>query len=519
MKEAVTATVNPLEVQNSLSEFFGSTAAAKNAAAVKSQNYSFPSAATLNHSKCVVADLGVGSRTTEAIMKARVCNVDINDLEGEDAFYVADLGEVTRMHMQWKEMLPRVEPFFAMKCNPDPYVIKTLVGLGTGFDCASRAEIQTILDYGVDPSKIIYANPCKQASHIRYAASKGVQMMTFDNADELHKVKQFHPNAQLVLRILADDSKSLCKFGVKFGAPAGHIPHLLRTAQELDLNLIGVSFHVGSGCFDASAFSDAVKAAASVMQQAKSYGFEMSFLDLGGGFPCNNAPGSISFSEIVGALKPALDQYVPPHIRVIAEPGRYYVASAFTLAVNILARRVVPRDSASAAIEPDSKDLAGAKIAAKKVKIVDANGDTDMSGSDSDEDSVTTASAETLNLKSASTGDDHPSFMYYINDGMYGSFNCIQFDHAKVIPKVLLKNQVYMYNQPVNDEAHYPCSIWGPTCDSVDVITKEGSMPEMQPGDWMYFENMGAYTMAAASQFNGFRKSVVIYTNTFQHQH
>jgi ornithine decarboxylase len=371
------------------------------------------------------------------------------------------------------------------------------------------------LDYGVDPSKIIYANPCKQASHIRFAASRNVQMMTFDNADELYKVKQINPNAQMVLRILTDDSKSLCKFGVKFGAHAAHIPHLLRTAQQLGVNLMGVSFHVGSGCFDASAFGDAVRTAASVMEQAKKYGFEMSMLDIGGGFPCNNAPG-LTFREIVSVLRPALDEYIPAHIRIIAEPGRYYVASSFTLAVNVLARRVVPRDSDAAnAASADAKDLKNKNTK----KAVDPNGNMSDSGDEMD----VSESTDTLNgtsPKSATTlngGDDHPAFMYYINDGMYGSFNCITFDHAKVVPRVLLKSSQFLFNQSTADEVDYPCSIWGPTCDSMDCITREGSLPEMQPGDWMYFENMGAYTMAAGSQFNGFRKPTIIYTNTFQH--
>lgn len=103
-----------------------------------------------------------------------------------------------------------------------------------------QAEIAAVLDLGVDPSRIIYANPCKQASHIRYAADRGVRMMTFDNAEELHKCKKHHPNAQLVLRILTDDSRSVCRFGTKFGAALGITRGLLALAKELELDVIGV---------------------------------------------------------------------------------------------------------------------------------------------------------------------------------------------------------------------------------------------------------------------------------------
>ncbi|KAG1240171.1 hypothetical protein G6F68_017921 [Rhizopus microsporus] len=88
-------------------------------------------------------------------------------------------------------------------------VVKLLASLGLGFDCASKSEIQQVLDTGVEPSRIIYANPCKQASFIRYAAQQNVSRMTFDNAEELYKIKKLYPDAELVLRILTDDSNSL----------------------------------------------------------------------------------------------------------------------------------------------------------------------------------------------------------------------------------------------------------------------------------------------------------------------
>src|SRR5712691_13182944 len=76
----------------------------------------------------------------------------------------------------------------AVKCNPDPYVLRLLAGLGTGFDCASNGEIAQVLPLGVSPSRIIFANPCKALSFIKNAAKHGVDMLTFDNADELYKL-------------------------------------------------------------------------------------------------------------------------------------------------------------------------------------------------------------------------------------------------------------------------------------------------------------------------------------------
>ena len=96
-----------------------------------------------------------------------------------------------------------------MKCNNELAILDLLPKHGLGFDCASKGEIQTILNLGVPPERIIFANPCKQMSFIRHAAAHNVSMMTFDNEQELHKIKSAYPDAQLVIRIMVDDSKSM----------------------------------------------------------------------------------------------------------------------------------------------------------------------------------------------------------------------------------------------------------------------------------------------------------------------
>ncbi|KZT27231.1 ornithine decarboxylase [Neolentinus lepideus HHB14362 ss-1] len=371
--------------------------------------------------------------------------------DAEKAFFVADLSVVYAQHERWKRCLPQVEPFYAVKCNPDPYVLRLLAALGTGFDCASNGEINEVLKLGIDPSRIIFANPCKAASFVRGAAKAGVDLMTFDNADELHKVARAHPGARLVVRILTDDSKSVCRLGIKFGAPLASVPGLLATARALGLDVVGVSFHVGSGCYDAHAFVDAVARARAAFDMGREAGYVFSVLDVGGGFEDGN------FEETAGVLGGALDLYFPERegVRVIAEPGRFYVARAFSLAVNIIARRA---------------------------------GD----GGEMDA--------------------DQPAVMYYINDGVYGAFNCILFDHQRVQPYVLSLGGSFHVPEAAMERAER-CSVWGPTCDSIDCVCAEVRLPgALQVGDWLGFEGMGAYTICAASGFNGFEVSAVVYT-------
>jgi len=257
-----------------------------------------------------------------------VINAKVNSIgreDKDDAFFIGSLGDVCNKIKKFKQHLPNVEPFYAVKCNNEPAILDLLAKHGLGFDCASKGEIQTILGLGVPPSRIIFANPCKQTSHIKYAVTSNVSMMTFDNEQELHKIKATYPDAQLVIRIRVDDSKSVCQLGVKFGVPQGKTKPLLEVAKHLGLNVIGVSFHVGSGCYDTSAFYYAVKSARNVFSEAESVGFNFTLLDIGGGFPGDNA-AAISFEETADQLNKAFARYFPANcgVRIIAEPGRFF---------------------------------------------------------------------------------------------------------------------------------------------------------------------------------------------------
>ncbi|XP_040283403.1 ornithine decarboxylase 1-like [Bufo bufo] len=388
--------------------------------------------------------------TARDVLEQKINEVSLSD--DKDAFYVADLGDIVKKHVRWFKALPRVTPFYAVKCNDSKAVVKTLSILGAGFDCASKNEIQLVQSIGVPPEKIIYANPCKQVSQIKYAASSGVEKMAFDSEVELIKVARNHPNAKLVLRIATNDSKAVCQLSAKFGATLETCRILLERAKELNVDIIGVCFHVGKRCTDPQTFVYAISDARYVFDMGAELGFNMHLLDIGGAFP-GTEDMKLKFEEVTSVINPALDKYFPVDsgVQIIAEPGRYYVASAFTLAVNIIAKKVV---------------------VAKQT------------GSDGD-----------------SLCDN--TIMYYVNDGVYGSFNCILHQHAHVKPVVQKK--------PTLDEKYYSSSIWGPTCDVEDRIVERFDLPELQVGDWMLFENMGAYTVAASSTFNGFERPSLFY--------
>ena len=255
------------------------------------------------------------------------------------------------------------------------------------------------------------------------------------------------------------------------------MPSLLAKAKELNLDVIGVSFHVGSGCYDPSVYRDAIARARAVFNMANNVGYEFTLLDVGGGFEDR------LFESAAVVLREAIGEHFPEEerrekgIRLIAEPGRYYVSTAFRLVVNVIARRA---------------PLEGAKGYSE--------------GGDAQPEVMCECSLLVLPIVTDLISD-------YVNDGVYGAFNCILFDHQTPLPRVLTVNGIPYTPSAFPDEDAQWASIWGPTCDSIDCISKGLFLPRgIQVGDWLEFENMGAYTVCAASQFNGFEVSRVVYT-------
>jgi ornithine decarboxylase len=361
-----------------------------------------------------------------------VYDIIASTLEGnvsEEAFFIVDIGKVIRQYEKWKALLPSVTPHYAVKCNPNPVIIKVLSDLGCNFDCASKNEIASVLAITEDPTRIVFANPCKMSGQIKYARAVDVDTMTFDSDHELYKIKLYHPNANLILRIKVDDSGSKCRFGCKFGCPLEDVEHLLNIAKTLSLKVIGVSFHVGSGCSEPVRYIQAMENAIDCIKKANAMGFNATVVDIGGGFEDH------LFEQASGAICEFISHH--PNLTWISEPGRFMVNNSHTLVVNVIGKKKVGEEE----------------------------------------------------------------FVYYLNDGVYGSFNCIIFDHS--LPDVCPFNE---RNGP-----RYKSRIFGPTCDSIDKIADEVQLPELAIGEWCYVENFGAYTTAAASTFNGFQQTQVIY--------
>ena len=143
-----------------------------------------------------------------------------------------------QQYERFKRHLSNVTPYYAIKANPHPEIIKTFIKLGAGFDVASASEMKTVLDLGADPKKIIFANTIKSNEDIACAYKRKVKFMTFDNEPELYKIAKHYPGAKVLVRIKVDNVGSTVELSLKFGADPDQAIFLLKKAKSLHYALI-----------------------------------------------------------------------------------------------------------------------------------------------------------------------------------------------------------------------------------------------------------------------------------------
>ena len=266
-----------------------------------------------------------------------------------DPFYLTDVGRIFTLWDTWRKYLPSVQPFYACKCNTDRVLLSTLATLGCGFDCAGQAEIENALALGVPAERIVYHNPFKQVSHLVYAAKNNVSQMVFDTEGELHKIKANFSSGRLIIRIACDDSSARYgKMGSKFGCSLNEAEKLLKTAKDIGLSVIGVCFHIGSGAQNPQVYLRALAISHQVFEIGQSLGYNFTLLDIGGGLS-GDAESYDIFVRQCEAIESGLQQFFSgrPDLKVIAEPGRYFASSPFTLVVCVIGKRILSKSPPS----------------------------------------------------------------------------------------------------------------------------------------------------------------------------
>ncbi|XP_041867853.1 antizyme inhibitor 1b [Melanotaenia boesemani] len=395
-----------------------------------------------------IIELLEGGVTLEDVIDGHICEQVLME---KSAFVVGDLGTLMRQHMCWQSVVPQLQPYFPVKCNSSPVVIEVLASLGLGFVCANKAEVSLVLEHGVPPENIILSSVFKQLAHIKHAAKNNIQHIVCENEAELSKIARLHPNAKLLLQLTTEAHAA--ETSMAFGFSLKSCRHLLEMAKELGVQVVGATFNIPSSCQDLQqAYTHALSDARCVFDMGEDLGFNMHILDIGGGF----TGSELQLKQVESAVRPLLDAYFPQlsGVQVMAQPGSFYVASAFTLAVNVIGK-----------------------------KVVTCHWDT-LSQGEKNEDT---------------------ECLYYMNEGVYGPFSHKLLGNIIAAPSV--HKHVLCANEPM-----YPSSLWGPSLDQLDQVVERCLLPELSMGDWLLFSNMGGCCLEEFSGLSSSSQLPVYYT-------
>ncbi len=359
--------------------------------------------------------------------------------------FIVDHDALRRNYKEFKRWLPRVQAYYAVKANADPAIIRTLYSAGASFDVASFAEFKLVYknirnlpakarqDFIWD--KIIYSNPIKDRRTLEQL-NPYKPLVTYDNVAEIGKIRKHAPDAGLALRIRVPNTGSMVELSSKFGASPAEAVDLITEAFDAGLVVEGLSFHVGSQCTNFENYVQALSTSASIMDESEARGHSLKLLDVGGGFPARYDRHVRPFKELAKILNAELDRLFPKNLEILAEPGRFMVATAATLVAEVIGKA-----------DRDGKRC------------------------------------------------------YYINDGIYHTFSGILFDHCQYHLRAFRRGPKEI------------SAVFGPTCDALDTISQAEELPDLRLGDLVYSENIGAYTHASSTWFNGFPPAKVFHIN------
>jgi ornithine decarboxylase len=245
-----------------------------------------------------------------------------------------------RQYQRFRKCLPEVAPYYAIKANPFPGIIKIFLKLGASFDVASAAEMKLVLGLGASSAKVIFANTIKSKADIEAARRRRVRLVTFDNEPELYKIAESYPGAHVLVRLKVTNRGSIVELSLKFGADADQALHLLRKAKLLGLVPKGVSFHVGSQSTNVENYLQALEISANIFKEAAASGMPLKIVDIGGGFPIQHFDNEIgvNFERMAAQIRHQIKTLFDSRVRFIAEPGRFFVGPAGILVTQVIGR-------------------------------------------------------------------------------------------------------------------------------------------------------------------------------------
>ena len=264
----------------------------------------------------------------------------LRDRRPDGTLYCLHLDRLERTARTFRQCFPG-EVMYAVKCNPEPRLLRTLVECGFSmFDVASMPEIE--LARAIAPkAELFFMHPIKTVEEIASAAENfNIRHFSVDHLDELAKVEESITGdrvSTVVMVRLATPGDATYDLSAKFGATPGETIEIMRRAADEGFS-VGLCFHVGSQVTNVQAWADAIRLAGRILREA---GVAIRAFDVGGGFPAayGGSP-ALDIDTIFSVIGEEIDRLdLPPATRILCEPGRAIAAPAFTTLARVLLRK------------------------------------------------------------------------------------------------------------------------------------------------------------------------------------
>lgn len=248
-------------------------------------------------------------------------------------FMLTDLDIMRKNCRDFREALPSLQLFYAVKAFYSPEVIEFIADDVDGFDVASLKEITDLLSLGIEPSRLNFSNPVKSSDAIKKAYRLGVNKFAFQSISELAKLQMHAPGASVYVRVRLKDHPSFVPLSEKFGCNRDEAIDLLQYAKKVGLNPIGLTFHVGSQLLDHAAWEESISLANVIIHDAQDKGINATYVNVGGGFPARYFQGDPDIYTVAKYINRSLDN---KSVEYAAEPGRYIVANTSVIVSKVI---------------------------------------------------------------------------------------------------------------------------------------------------------------------------------------
>jgi ornithine decarboxylase len=374
---------------------------------------------------------------------------------------------------RWHRHLLGVPPYYAVKANIDPLVLRTLFARGANADVASAFEVEVCRSLGLGGDRMILSNPRKDRDTVLALKEVRAWATTVDSEEEIEKLAVegipgggYDPVLFVRIKVPTKGVKQdlSTKFGIRVVQPnadpptvgpaqrvaLGEVRATFARARAAGFSRFGLAFHVGTQCADPEVYRSALAVCRAVADGLKADGVAIGWIDIGGGFAdarvaAEHAPGTAvdPHDGLLAGVGEAAAATARAGFRLLAEPGRYLVADAGFLVTRVTYDR--------------STDLTGRRI--------------------------------------------------QIDDGVYRTLSGRVHDQREFRFRAFRADPTKRPFLGVTTRI----AVWGCSCDSFDKVADDLLLPaDLQVGDYLVADCIGAYSTSFGSNTNGFQPATVV---------